>query len=333
MSNKVWNGEFINALEEIETICKNKGDVFRARAYKKAADSILLVQENIYSVDQIKDLPGVGKTILIKLQSLVDTGKIDLIEKEKNNIIHQLCKIYGVGPKKAVELAKSVGSIEELKKKPELLNDVQKIGLEYFEEIQQRIPRNEIDEYNKIIKASLNSSNTNNVSIVGSYRRGAQSSGDIDVIFSSNDPSDFDKFLDNLIQYNIIVKILSRGKVKCLTIGRLTPDHTPRRIDFLYTPPKEYPFAILYFTGSKAFNVIMRQHSLIKGHSLNEHGFTPPSKVDINSEEDIFNYLGLVYKNPTERKSGLDVQLVKSQSTITTKQKESKKIVKSSTRL
>ena len=78
--------------------------------------------------------------------------KLIVIEKEKSNIVHQLCKIYGVGPKKAIELSKQVTSIDELKQRQELLNDTQKIGLKYFDDIQERIPRKEIDEYNEIFQ-------------------------------------------------------------------------------------------------------------------------------------------------------------------------------------
>ena len=88
----------------------------------------------------------------MQLKSLVETGKIDAIEKEKSNIVHQLCKIYGVGPKKAIELSKQVTSIDELKQRQELLNDTQKIGLKYFDDIQERIPRKEIDAYNEIFQ-------------------------------------------------------------------------------------------------------------------------------------------------------------------------------------
>ena len=59
---------------------------------------------------------------------------------------------------------------------------------------------------------------------------------------------------------------------KCLVIARLPEHDTARRVDFMYTPKEEFPFAILYFTGSKTFNTIMRGNALKKGFSLNEHG-------------------------------------------------------------
>ena len=152
MAQKIWNSDFVNVLNELETISKNKGEPFRARAYKTASDTILAMSEEIYDVNQLKDEKGIGKTIFEKLKSLVETGKINAIEREKSNVLHQLCKIYGVGPKKALDLSKKVSSIEELKSKQDLLNDKQKIGLFYFEDLQKRIPRAEIEEFDAKIQ-------------------------------------------------------------------------------------------------------------------------------------------------------------------------------------
>tara|TARA_B100001113_G_scaffold352982_1_gene355896 strand:+ start:1740 stop:4670 length:2931 start_codon:yes stop_codon:yes gene_type:complete len=314
-SQKVWNSDFVDSLNELETISKNKGEMFRARAYKTASDTILAMSENIYDVEQLKDKRGIGKTIFEKLKSLVETGKINAIEREKSNVLHQLCKIYGVGPKKALDLSNKVSSIEELKSKQDLLNDKQKIGLFYFEDIQKRIPRAEIEEYDTkiqdIIKDLKLQDGSINAEIVGSFRRGALSSGDIDIIFTSDDPKSFSLFLEKVSDANMILAYLSKGSKKSLTIGTLGKDDSiARRIDFLYSPPKEYPFAILYFTGSMAFNVVMRRHALTLGYSLNEHGFTPaPINENFKTEQDIFDFLGQEYKSPSERSGAASVVL------------------------
>ena len=95
-----------------------------------------------------------------------------------------------------------------------------------------------------------------------------------------------------------------------MVIGRLTKQSKARRLDFLYTPPDEYAFAILYFTGSKEFNTAMRQHALNNNLTLNEHGFHKMDNkikgakivsTNFNSEKDIFDYLNLQFKEPNER--------------------------------
>jgi NAD-dependent DNA ligase len=208
------------------------------------------------------------------------------------------------------------------------LNETQQTGLKYYEDILEKIPREEIDQYNQQFSKTFSQTKTDNnntgnnkpqpkYEIVGSYRRGAKQSGDIDVILTSDDPQLFTRFLDSLVAKKIIIEVLSRGKSKCLVIAKLTPQSKARRVDFLYSTPQEFPFAILYFTGSKAFNTVMRGYALKQGYSFNEHGIThtdnkktqqPQTKSPINQvfedEKAIFDFLGLVYKTPEERIDG-----------------------------
>ena len=302
-----WNEKFIDVLEKLNEIMMKQGEPFRARAYKKAQETIMSYPEDITSVQQISSLPGIGVTITEKLKEYVETGTLKVLEREKNNPVNILADVYGIGPKKAKELVeKGITSITELREKQdELLNDTQKIGLKYYEQILERIPRDEIDEYQTKL-SSLFAGKKITFEIVGSYRRGAKTSGDIDIIVTSNEPTVFKTFIDQLIQEKIIIEVLSRGKSKCLVIAQL-PGYSARRVDFLFTTPEEYPFAVLYFTGSKAFNTVMRGHALKMGLSLNEHGLEPKEKVGntvFPDEKSIFDYLNLVYKEPAERTDG-----------------------------
>ena len=171
-------------------------------------------------------------------------------------------------------IEKGIRNIEQLKeRKEELLNNVQKMGLKYYDDVSKPIPRDDIDMFKKMFDEEFKkvAEKDSKYEIVGSYRRGKKASGDIDVIITSENQEVFKKFVDSLKE-KIIVEILSYGNTKALVIGKLEENSTARRIDFMYTPPDEYPFAILYFTGSKAFNTVMRGHALKIGISLNEHG-------------------------------------------------------------
>ena len=90
----------------------------------------------------------------------------------------------------------------------------------------------------------------------------------------------------------------------------------------MYSKPDEYAFALLYFTGSMAFNVVQRRRAIELGYTMNEHGLYklvgdkkktkgPRLNQPFPTEESIFDFLGLVYKGPTERKSGREVILKK----------------------
>ena len=329
-----YNKEFINILDQLNKLMMRKGEPFRAKAYLKAQQEIIKYKKDILTVDQIKTLPNIGTTIIDKFTELINTGKLDVLEREKSNPINIFTKIYGVGPKKAQDIIdKDITTIEKLREPDniKLLNDKQKIGLKYYEDINVRIPRVEIVEYEKILsrifkKISPSISGDSMFEIVGSYRRGAETSGDIDIIITNTKDNKeiFTKFLDELLKEKIIIELLSRGKTKSLTIGRLpaatsTSIPTARRIDLLYSSPKEYAFAILYFTGSQEFNTVMRQHALNNNYTLNEHGISHMkngikgelvTSQDFPDEKSIFDFLKLKYKSPTERKDGNAVETI-----------------------
>ena len=312
---KRYNEEFIGIMDQLSAIMTKQGEPFRARAYQKAQEAIMTYPGDITSPEDLKGRPNIGPTIMEKLKEYVETGTLRILEREKTNPVNILGEIYGVGPKKAKELVdQGITTIEKLRENQHLLNDVQKVGLQYYEDVLKRIPRAEIDEYKKIVEKVVKKSATTNVAfeIVGSYRRGLQSSGDIDMIITSESEQTFKNLIDNLIKDKIIVAVLSRGPSKCLVMAKIPSSDTIRRVDFLYTTPEEYPFAVLYFTGSKIFNTIMRQHALNMGLTMNEHGlykFTQKTKGEkvahiFKTEKDIFDYLQLPYVDPKDRIDG-----------------------------
>ena len=337
------NESFADMLDKLSKLMLKKGEFIKSRAYSKAQETMLKEPNDITSAGQMKGKPGIGETILKKLTEYEETGKLEMLERYKNDPLVTFSDIYGVGPQKAKALVeKGIKNIEELREKQEeLLNAVQKKGLKHYEDILERIPRNEIDKYNcefanafKLAAKDVDAT----YEIVGSYRRGAKTSGDIDVIITSEDPSIFPKFIDELQTQNIITEILSQGNTKCLVITNLGRRSTARRVDFMFTSKQEYPFAVLYFTGSKAFNTVMRGHALTMGYTMNEHGIrkNDKEKTSVNevfvTEKDIFNFLNMEYKEPTERVDGnsviITVEQPKLKPTLTTK-KENKLTKKS----
>ena len=318
---KRYNEEFISILGELNDIMIKQGEPFRAKAYGKAQETIMTINEDITELSQLKGKPGLGTTIMDKLKEYIETGTLKVLERERQNPFNILTNIYGVGPKKAQELIKKgITSIEQLRlpENKDLLNDKQKIGLKYYEDIQKRIPRSEIDEYKKLFEKYFPTSEESKFEIVGSYRRGLSDSGDIDIIItnSKNDASVYKNFVDSLVKNKIILEVLSTGESKTLVIAKID-DYTPRRLDFLYSPPDEFAFSLLYFTGSKIFNTIQRQRALDLGYTLNEHGFhnivsgKKGTKVEqaFPDEKSIFDFLGMVYKEPEQRKDGRAFQL------------------------
>jgi NAD-dependent DNA ligase len=331
---------FTKVLEQLENLMYKKGEPFRARAYQKAKEALILHKEPIINKEDLNGIRGIGKTIIAKFEEFKETGTLQSLEKEKENPMFIFTNVYGIGPKKAKELVKKhkITSIKELRERQnELLNDVQKKGLKYYEDVLERIPRSEIETYDQILHQifdTVKNSDESNLQIVGSYRRGKQDSGDIDIIISDkhNDEKVFIKFIDELIKHNLLIEVLSRGSVKCLGVSKLE-GKTARRIDFMFTSKKEFAFAILYFTGSKEFNTVMRQRALDLGYSMNEHCFTKmvdgkkTTKLDkyFPDEQSIFKFLGMIYKEPEERIGGNAFELISETIKKSSKRKKSTK--------
>ena len=337
------NEKFIDMLTRLENIMKMKGEPFRARAYQKAKETIMAYPTPITSIDQLKGLPGIGETILKKFREFQETGTLKALEREKNHPRYIFAQVYGIGPKKAKELADmGISTIDELREKQnDVLNDVQKKGLKYYEDILKRIPRTEVGDYEKAFQTAFNKvkSEGDQFEILGSYRRGAKTSGDIDVAITNknNNSQIFDKFISQLQKDGIIIDLLSKGKTKSLTVGKLPQYKSARRLDFMYSKPDEYAFALLYFTGSMAFNVVQRRRALELGYTMNEHGLYkligPKKKTKgerlnqtFPTEKSIFDFLGMQFKKPTERKSGRDAILKSSNIIISGESKKPQNI-------
>jgi DNA uptake protein ComE-like DNA-binding protein len=200
------NEQFIDLMEKLADIMLKQGEPFRARAYQKAQETIMAYPSDILSPEDLKGKPGIGPTIIEKLNEYVSTGTLKVLEREKTNPVNILAEVYGIGPKKAKELVeKGITSIQELRENQQMLNDVQRVGLQYYEDILKRIPRSEIVQYETIFAGEFTKVATpdSRFEIVGSYRRGAESSGDIDMIITSDSPQVFIRFIDELIKKKI----------------------------------------------------------------------------------------------------------------------------------
>ena len=134
----------------------------------------------------------------------------------------------------------------------------------------------------------------------------------------NNDTNLYNIILNKLKEEKIILDFLSKGSVKSMAVVKILSDKPARRVDFLYSPPKDFAFTLLYFTGSKEFNTAMRQRAKDLGFTLNEHGLSYLIKgnkgdllsKDFNNEKDIFDFLGMVFKKPEERIDANSVELL-----------------------
>ena len=298
-----YKNTIIDALSILEKTSKSEtAGIFKSRTYAKAIKTI----RELPAVTSLADLPqgkgiGLGEKVLAKISEILETGSLASAKAallKAPDSLEIFTKIYGVGPKKAAEfVAAGYRTIDDLRKKMPPLTKNQTVGLRVYEDLLERIPRAEMEAHEAILKSYLPSA-----ILVGSYRRGAATSGDIDV-FVPNTGFNMRQLVKPLKEMGYITDILAEGESKCLAVVKLQGLH--RRLDILLTPPAEMPFAILYFTGSAEFNVVMRQRALERGLSLNEHGLlhlkTNKMIMGCNTEKDIFTVLKMDWKEPHER--------------------------------
>ena len=298
----------INNLITIKDYENYKNEKYKVKAYSNVINNILIFNDDIKDLNDLKKIEGIGKSIFDKIKELYETGQISYIENNINNdniyvFKQELLNIYGIGPVKANKIVDSgIKSIDELKKHLNILNAKQQIGIKYYNDLKKRIPLDEYKKHVSILNKDLKK-NKLTFDFVGSYRRGSKSMGDIDLLIMENPKFNFKDYISKLIDSNYIIEVLAFGKTKFMGIVKL-PNQTVRRLDILIAPISEYYYSLLYFTGSNIFNIGFRHYVKVNFDlSLSEHGFGKNINHPINSEEDIFKYLKLKYVEPKNRES------------------------------
>lgn len=301
----------------IEDIKKNGHDVkdrYRIIQLKNALKIIENYPKKISDAKDLEGLPGIGKGVLERISEILKTGKLKEITsvKIKPKVIDELMDVINIGEKVAEKLVETykIKSVSELIKKHNEgkieLNDKIIMGLKYYKKVEGKIPRKEVTAIVKIIRSAGKKIDKNLiVTPCGSYRRGNDTSNDIDILLShQTEKKDYIhklvKYLTNLEEPFLIDNLTEKGLTKYM--GFCQFNGKVRRIDIRFVPFKSYYSALLYFTGNANLNKIMRSHAKKRKYLLNEYGLYKDSKlVPIESEKDIFDLLGMDYLEPNER--------------------------------
>ncbi|XP_003228273.1 DNA polymerase beta [Anolis carolinensis] len=301
--------------------------IHKYNAYRKAASVISKYPSKIKSGAEAKKLDGVGAKIAEKIDEFLSTGKLRKLEKirqdDTSSSINFLTRVSGIGPAAARKFVdEGIKTLEDLKKNEHKLNHHQQIGLKYFEDFEKRIPRNEMLEMQEIVLNEVKEVDSRYIATVcGSFRRGAESSGDMDILLthpdftseSSKQPKLLHQVVDQLEKARFVTDTLSKGDTKFMGVCQLPSkedgtDYPYRRIDIRLIPKDQYYCGVLYFTGSDIFNKNMRTHALEKGFTLNEYTLRPVGvtgvagePLPVDSEKDIFDYIQWKYREPKDR--------------------------------
>jgi DNA polymerase/3'-5' exonuclease PolX/predicted flap endonuclease-1-like 5' DNA nuclease len=194
------------------------------------------------------------------------------------------------------------------------------LGIKYFYDIIKRIPRKEIESTEKFLNKVVKKINPDlQLTVCGSYRRGKKSSGDIDSLITHpkiKTKEEFEKSNSDIL--GVVVKQLEAigylidhltdaSNTKYMGMGLYSRlSKIARRVDIRFVPFNSYGTAILYFTGSKNFNVNMRKKAISMGYTLSEYGLYKVENgekifLECPTEEDVFKKLNMEYVKPIDR--------------------------------
>ncbi|KAI0468578.1 hypothetical protein F4859DRAFT_489624 [Xylaria cf. heliscus] len=323
------NADIIKLFEEMAEEHRLSDETWRVQSYRKAVATLRRQPKKITTAKEAKALPNIGGSLADHIEEIATTGrfkKLDNIRNEPSRAALKIfCNVYGVGvptAKRWVELG--YRTLDDLRTKASLTTN-QQLGLDHYDDLLTRIPRAEVKALGDLVKdvAAVIDPNVELI-IGGSYRRGAETSGDIDLIITKNGTSstqDLVPFLDALVDTLTEIGFLTAALAShrhdggnkwhgcCVLPAVAFPgpvkekEYRPiwRRVDFLIVPETEIGAALVYFTGNDLFNRSMRLLARKKKMRLNHRALSGVGVHEGRDEKKIFEILGVQWREPHER--------------------------------
>lgn len=310
---------------QIADLLDVNGEIFfKTRAYRKAAQTIETLDEDIEIVSKekrLQSIPGIGESLAKKIREIVETDGLEYFEKLKKEMpegVIDLLEILGLGPKKVSALYRnlSISNISDLK---EACNKGKLRNLEGFGEITERnilrgitlrektsgrVLLNVAYEYgNNYLEYLRKCKKIEKISTAGSLRRMKETIGDLDILASSDAP---DEVMDHFVKYRDVQRVLLKGSTKTSVL--LNDD---LQVDLRVVEEKNFGAALQYFTGSKEHNVKMRSIAIKKNLKLNEYGLFDKKTGEYivgRTEKEIYNKLDLAYVEPELRENRGEIE-------------------------
>lgn len=318
------NLEIAQIFREVAQILEIKGEnVFRIRAYERAAQNIEgLTQdlEDYVREDRLHEIPGIGVDLSGKIKEYLETGTIRMHEALKKEIspgVLELLSIPSIGPKTAKLFSEElkIKGIDDLKKaiekgkltgiagiKEKTIENILK-GIEIFRQGRERMTLAQASTIADEFVARLkNLPAVKNISIAGSLRRQKETVRDIDILVISDEPQ---QVMEAFVKNPLVKDILSEGTTKS---SIRTKDLV--QVDCRVVNEDSFGAALLYFTGSKNFNIKIRQLGIKKGLKINEYGaFKKGKSLGGKTENQMFKLLDMDYVEPELREDAGEIEL------------------------
>jgi len=321
----VKNFEVARQFELMADVLELKGEnPFRIRAYRRAAQSLESLSEDIETVareDRLEDIPGVGADLAGKIQEYLRAGKIKEIAAASKGIprgVVELMNIPGVGPRTARLLyeREHITGIRQLEKL------ASKGGLRGLPGIQAKTEQNILKGIRlvrgglermplghalplgrELVHALERLSAAKQISLAGSIRRMKETVGDIDILVTSSKPAAVMQAFVTLPQ---VAEVLERGTTKASIRHR-----EGIQVDLRVVDPECFGAALVYFTGSKQHNIHVRDIGVKKGLKISEYGVFRAStgrRLVSATEAEVYAAVGLPWIPPELREDAGEIE-------------------------
>jgi DNA polymerase (family 10) len=298
-------------------------DPFKPRAYEKAARAVGGYPADLAGADlkEILKVPGVGKSIGEKVHEFLTSGRIATLDELRAQIpagVRDMIAVPGLGPKRAMVLYRDLG-IDGLEPLARAIDEGRLAGLKGFgakteENIRRGLERLEqtggrvissvaMDLAELLIERLGARKDVVRIEYAGSLRRMAETIGDLDLLVASDDPV---AVMDAFVGVADVGRVLAKGDTKSSVLMR-----QGLQVDLRVIPLEAWGAAMIYFTGSKAHNIRIREMAVRKGLKLNEYGLYRAKTgrlIVAKTEEEVYAKLGLPLIPPTLREDRGEVE-------------------------
>lgn len=331
------NARTIEILTEMSNYYEQTRDEWRSRAYRKAISTLRKQDRKITTKEEAFQLPFIGDRLAAKIEEIVWTNRLRRLDNTRHEpgdeALQTFLKIYGVGLSKASKwVMRGLRTLDDLSTHNIPLTPTQLVGLAHYSDFNSRIPRDEVTQHAAIVQSTLQTIDPNfTATVSGSYRRGAATSGDIDMLISCPN-ADLTR-LQAVVFDELVPQLTRTGFLKVALASHTRGDSDRgtkwhgasalpatqgeeiwRRIDLLLVPDTQLGAALIYFTGNDIFNRSIRLLASRKNMRLNQRGLyrdvmrgrgrekiTDGELVEGRDERTIFEVLGVPWRPPEHR--------------------------------